>query len=360
MVDLDPIFPGDPPEAHPPSLDDFAFDLPADLIAQHPCPDRDSSRLMVLNRGERTLGTGRFPEIVQHFAPGDLLVLNDTRVIPARLLGEKESGGKVEVFLVRRKAGDPEDWICLTRCSKPLRTGARVLLGGEIIGTVLPASEPPYRHLRFECQGDFQEAIERVGRIPLPPYIRREPDPADRERYQTVFASTPGAVAAPTAGLHFTAEILDALRELGVEIHPLTLHVGLGTFLPVRTDDLRDHRMHSETFFIPESTAEGVNRAKSQGRRVFALGTTTTRTLEFALDDKGRLRSGEGSTDLFIYPGFRFQVVDALITNFHLSRSTLLMLVSAFAGRDFILEAYSRAVDERFRFFSYGDCMLIL
>lgn len=360
MVDLDPVFLTDSSEAHRSSPDDYTFDLPEELIAQHPRVDRDASRLMVLDRVDRSIDVGSFRQIVEHFVPGDVLVLNDTRVIPARLLGRKDSGGRVEVFLVRRNAGDAEEWICLTRCSKPLRTGARVLLEGGIVATVLPEAEPPYRHLRFECPGNFQETLERVGRIPLPPYIRREPDPADRERYQTVFASTPGAVAAPTAGLHFTPEILSALRQKGVAILPLTLHVGLGTFLPVRTDDLREHRMHSETYYIPESTAEAVNRAKSEGRRVFALGTTTTRTLEFALDDSGRLLAGEGSTDLFIYPGFRFRVVDALITNFHLSRSTLLMLVSAFAGRDFVLEGYRRAVEERFRFFSYGDCMLIL
>ncbi len=360
MVDLDPVFRGDRSASHVPSLDDFAFDLPDDLIAQHPCADRDASRLMVLGRADRSIRSGRFPGIVEHFVPGDVLVLNDTRVIPARLLGEKESGGKVEVFLLERKAGEAEDWLCLTRCSKPLREGAKVLLGGELAATVLPGAEPPHRLLRFACEGDFREVLERVGRMPLPPYIRREPDPADRERYQTVFASTPGAVAAPTAGLHFTEQILGALRDRGVEIRPLTLHVGLGTFLPVRTDDLREHRMHSETYFIPEATAEGVNRAKAEGRRIFALGTTTTRTLEFALDEGGRLQPGGGSTDLFIYPGFRFRMVDALITNFHLSRSTLLMLVSAFAGRDFVLEAYRRAVEERFRFFSYGDCMLIL
>jgi S-adenosylmethionine:tRNA ribosyltransferase-isomerase len=281
-------------------------------------------------------------------------------VIPARLLGEKASGGKIEVFLVRRLAAESEDWACLTKCSKPPRPGARLLLGGEIEGIVLPGGEAPYRHIRLACAGDFTATLERVGRIPLPPYIRREDNPADRERYQTVFARANGAVAAPTAGLHFTARTLEHLRSRGVEIRAVTLHVGLGTFLPVRAENILEHRMHQERYSIPPETAAAVNRAKAEGRRVFALGTTTTRTLEHAVDSQGRLRAGEGSSDLFIYPGFRFQMVDALITNFHLPKSTLLMLVSAFAGREFVLEAYRRAVQERFRFFSYGDCMLIV
>jgi S-adenosylmethionine:tRNA ribosyltransferase-isomerase len=341
-------------------LDEFDFALPDELIAQYPSAVRDMSRLMVLNRRERQIDVSVFGDILDHFVPGDLLVLNDTRVIPARLLGEKESGGKIEVFLVRRLASTDEDWACLTRCSKPPRPGSRLLLGGEIEATILPGGEAPYRHIRFSSQGDFTAALERVGRIPLPPYIRREDDLVDRERYQTVFAKANGAVAAPTAGLHFTERILDELRRREVDIRSLTLHVGLGTFLPVRTENILEHRMHSEAFFIPEATADAVNRAKREGRRVFALGTTTTRTLEYAVDADGRLQAGDGESDLFIYPGFRFRIVDGLITNFHLPKSTLLMLVSAFAGRDFILDAYNFAVRERFRFFSYGDCMLIL
>lgn len=361
MVDIDPICGGGAPLSKLMRPEDFEFDLPPELIAQHPLPTRDASRLMVLRRADRTIATGQFPEIVDRFAAGDVLVVNDTRVIPARLHGEKETGGKVEVFLVRPMSGEEgEVWSCLTRCSKPLRPGARVRLGGGIEGIVLPGGEPEHRLIRFECAGSFREALERVGRIPLPPYIRREDDALDRDRYQTVFARRPGAVAAPTAGLHFTGEVLQALEARGVEIRFLTLHVGLGTFLPVRVGDLREHRMHAESYHIPAETADAVNRAKGEGRRVFALGTTTTRTLEYAVDEDGRVRPGEGITDLFIYPGFRFRAVDALITNFHLSRSTLLMLVSAFGGRDLVLEAYRRAVGERFRFFSYGDCMLIL
>ena len=341
-------------------LTHFDFELPETLIAQHPPNSREDSRLMVLSRREKEIRAGMFPDILDYFAAGDLLVLNDTRVIPARLLGEKESGGRIEVFLVRRLASHEEDWACLTRCSKTPKAGARLLLGGEIEGTLLAGGEAPYRHIRFRCQGDFTQVLERVGRIPLPPYIRREDDQLDRDRYQTVFAITNGAVAAPTAGLHFTERILEGLRSRGVTICPLTLHVGLGTFLPVRVENILEHRMHVETYHIPWTTADAVNRAKAEGRRVFALGTTTTRTLEHAVDETGCLKAGEGNSDLFIYPGFKFRMVDAMITNFHLPKSTLLMLVSGFAGRDFILEAYRRAVRERFRFFSYGDCMLIL
>lgn len=341
-------------------LNDFDFELPEELIAQYPPDSREDSRLMVLNRRQKEIHAGVFRDILDHFVPGDLLVLNDTRVIPARLLGEKESGGRLEVFLVRRLASDEEDWACLTRSSKTPKPGTRLLLGGEIEATVLPGGEAPYRHIRFCCRGDFTEALERVGRIPLPPYIRREDDQVDRDRYQTVFAKANGAVAAPTAGLHFTEQILDELRAKGVEICPVTLHVGLGTFLPVRVENILEHRMHAEAFYIPQATADAVNDAKARGRRVFALGTTTTRTLEYAVDEQGYLKAGEGNSDLFIYPGFQFRIVDAMVTNFHLPKSTLLMLVSAFAGRDFALEAYRRAVREHFRFFSYGDCMLIL
>jgi S-adenosylmethionine:tRNA ribosyltransferase-isomerase len=341
-------------------LSDFDFELPEELIAQQPPPARQDSRLMVLRRASRSLDLGRFTDVLQHFRAGDVLVINDTRVIPARLLGRKESGGRIEVFLVRRLPGEEEIWSCLTRCSKAPRPGCRLLLGDGIEGQVVEGGEPPYRHIRFDCDGDFAQVLEKEGRIPLPPYIRREDTPEDRERYQTVFARAAGAVAAPTAGLHFTAELLDAVRARGVEICPLTLHVGLGTFLPIRGDDITGHRMHEENFVVPPATAAAINRAKAEGRRVLALGTTSTRTLEYAVDERGRLQAGAGVCDLFIHPGFRFRIVDGLITNFHLPRSTLLLLVSALAGRDFILQAYGRAVAERFRFFSYGDCMLII
>jgi len=341
-------------------LDDFDYDLPAELIAQHPLASREDSRLMVLERDTRTVSVGQFSGICRYFRAGDLLVLNDTRVLPARLLGTKETGGRIEVFLVRRLPGEAEVWECLTKCSKPPRPGGKLLLAGGIEGEVLPGGEEPYRRICFQAPDGFLVALERAGRMPLPPYIRRDDDQLDRSRYQTVFADKLGAVAAPTAGLHFTEAILSQLQELGVEIRMLTLHVGLGTFLPVRVDDVRSHRMHAENYEISADTAEAINLAKADGRRVLAVGTTTTRTLEYAVDSAGRVVPGEGVTDLFIYPGFRFQVVDALVTNFHLPRSTLLMLVSAMAGRDFTLAAYRQAVAQRFRFFSYGDCMLIL
>lgn len=339
---------------------DFDFELPPELIAQTPAAERDASRLMVLRRQEGTVQVDVFPEIVEFFRAGDLLVVNDTRVIPARLLGVKESGGRVEALLVRRIPQEGEVWECLTRASKPLRPGSRLLFGGKLPATVLPGGEEPCRRLEFDCTGDFFALLDEVGRIPLPPYIRREAGPEDRKRYQTVFARQGTSVAAPTAGLHFTPRILDALREKGVAIHPVTLHVGPGTFLPVRVEDIRNHRMHGEPFAVSAETAAAVNRAREERRRVIAVGTTTIRTLESAAGPDGRLAPGTGVTDLFIYPGYRFKVADALVTNFHLPRSTLLMMVAAFAGQEFVLGAYRRAVREGFRFFSYGDCMLIL
>lgn len=342
-------------------LNDFDFTLPEELIAQQPAPQREGSRLMCLERQTQSVVVRNFPDILDYFQPGDLLVVNDTRVIPARLLGAKESGGKVEILLVRRVvAASREEWLCMTRSSKPLRPGTLIRLPGEVSAEVLGEAEPPYRRVRFSCVGDFLQRVEEIGHLPLPPYIKRPDAAGDRSRYQTVFARASGAVAAPTAGLHFTDGILQQLRDKGVQIHPLTLHVGLGTFLPVRVADIRDHRMHAELFSIQPQTADAVNQAKQQGRRVFALGTTSSRALETAATDDGVLQAGSGESEIFIYPGYRFKLVDALITNFHLPKSTLLMLVSAFAGREFILSAYQRAVEERFRFFSYGDCMLIL
>lgn len=343
-------------------LDDYDFTLPEELIAQVPTARRDASKLMCLNRDSGTVETGSFPDILDCFNSGDVLVFNDTRVIPARLLGQKESGGKVEIFLVRKheQSGEREEWLCLTKSSRPVRVGTRVRLSDDLVAEVLEVVESPYRLIRFECDGDFMERVEALGHLPLPPYIKREDDSNDRERYQTVFAREKGAVAAPTAGLHFTEGILQQLRDKGVELRNLTLHVGLGTFLPVRVDDIREHKMHSEVFSVPQQTADAVNRAHAEGRRVIALGTTSARALETATTDEGVLVAGSDSSEIFIYPGYRFKAVDALVTNFHLPKSTLLMLVSAFADREFILSAYRRAVEERFRFFSYGDCMMIV
>lgn len=343
-------------------LTDFDFSLPDELIAQIPAAQRDASRLLCLDRQSATVELKQFADILGYFRSGDVLVVNDTRVIPARLFGRKLTGGKVEVFLVRQypEALEAKEWLCLTKSSKPLRVGTVVNFTPDFSAEVLEEVESPYRRVRFHCSGDFMNKVEEVGHLPLPPYIKREDRPEDRSRYQTVFARKKGAVAAPTAGLHFTEKILQQLEVAGVEILKLTLHVGLGTFLPVRVDDIRQHKMHAELFSIPEATATAVNLARREGRRIFALGTTSVRALETAATDENLLLAGSGDSEIFIYPGYRFKIVDALITNFHLPKSTLLMLVSAFAGRDFILSAYQQAVAERFRFFSYGDCMLIL
>ncbi|PLX86949.1 MAG: tRNA preQ1(34) S-adenosylmethionine ribosyltransferase-isomerase QueA, partial [Desulfuromonas sp.] len=281
-------------------------------------------------------------------------------VIPARLLGHKESGGRVELLLVRPVSGSGTIWQCMAKSSKPLRQGMVIQLPEDCRARVVEESGEGQHLIDFDCPVDFQTFLEEHGHIPLPPYIRRDDGPFDRDRYQTVFASSPGAVAAPTAGLHFTEKTFTELNISGIGVCGIVLHVGPGTFLPVRSENLEQHRMHSERFEVPAATAALVNRAKSEGRRVVALGTTVTRTLEHASNDKGQLVTGGGETELFIRPGYRFKMVDALITNFHLPRSTLLMLVAAFAGRDLTLRAYREAVDEDYRFFSYGDCMLIV
>jgi S-adenosylmethionine:tRNA ribosyltransferase-isomerase len=343
-------------------LTDFDFLLPDDLIAQVPAATRDASRLLCLDRQSTTIESKQFLDIVKYFQPGDVLVINDTKVIPARLLGRKPTGGKVEVLLVRPCSGETADdeWFCLTKSSKSLRPGTVVEFSSGFSAEILEGAESPYRRVRFYCSGVFMDKVDEVGHLPLPPYIKREDRQDDRSRYQTVFARERGAVAAPTAGLHFTEKVLQQLRTAGVEIVNLTLHVGLGTFLPVRVDDIRQHKMHAEFYSISAETATAVNTAHTEGRRVFALGTTSARALETAATADGLLTTGSGESEIFIYPGYQFKIVDALITNFHLPKSTLLMLVSAFAGRDFILTAYRQAVVEQFRFFSYGDCMLIV
>lgn len=339
-------------------LDDFDYFLPPELIAQQPSDRRDASRLMTLERESGTVAEISFRGIPALFHEGDLLVVNDTRVIPARLTGFKESGGRVEVFLVRRLAASGELWHCLVKASKPPKPGTLLLLPEGLEARVVERGEGELWMVSFSPVAGFEERLERVGSVPLPPYIRRPMEEHDRERYQTVFARVKGAVAAPTAGLHMTPELLEEIRARGVEIVPLTLHVGLGTFMPVRVEDLREHRMHREFCAVPETTAARVNAAKREGRRVVALGTTSARALEHAAAD-GILQAGESEADIFIYPGYRFKVVDALITNFHLPKSTLLMLVSALAGRELLLRAYAEAVERRFRFFSYGDAMFI-
>jgi S-adenosylmethionine:tRNA ribosyltransferase-isomerase len=340
-------------------IKDFDYHLPPGLIAQEPPCSRDSARLMTLDRPSGSIGEMSFAKAPRLFREGDLLVLNDTRVIPARLLGTKESGGRAEIFLVRKQLKPGEVWQCLIRSSKPARPGTLIRLPGDVTALVEERGEGDTWSVSFTPQEGFEDWLERHGSMPLPPYIKRAAGDHDRERYQTVFAREKGAVAAPTAGLHFTEGLLQEIARRGVEIATLTLHVGLGTFLPIRAENPLQHRMHREYFRIPEKTAEAVNRRKESGGRVVAAGTTTTRALEHAAGPDGLLRASEGEADIFIYPGYTFKIVDALFTNFHLPKSTLLMLVSAFAGRDLLFAAYAEAVRREFRFYSYGDAMFI-
>jgi len=338
--------------------DDFDFNLPDELIASEPLEKRDASRLMTLGRQSGEIGEYAVTDLPDLLRSGDLLVLNNTRVLPARLFGRKESGGRVELFLVRRLDGDDEQWESLIRSSKPSRPGTLIHLEEGVCATVLGQGDGETRVVSFSGFDDFVSWLERVGQVPLPPYIRRAPTESDRERYQTVFAAERGAVAAPTAGLHFTGDLLQRIRGRGVETATITLHVGLGTFMPMRVEDPRQHRMHSERYRVPQETVAAINACRERGGRVVAVGTTVTRTLEHAAAG-GTLLAGSGETEIFIFPGYRFRVVDALITNFHLPKSTLLMLVSAFAGRESVLAAYSEAVARGFRFYSYGDAMFI-
>ena len=340
------------------NLHDFYYDLPQELIAQDPLEDRSSSRLLVLNRetGEREHRI--FRDIVEYLRPGDCLVVNDTKVIPARLMGEKEgTGAGIEVLLLKRKEGNV--WETLVKPGKKARPGARILFGGGLLkGEVVDVVEDGNRLIRFEYEGIFEEILDQLGQMPLPPYITHQLK--DKNRYQTVYAKHDGSAAAPTAGLHFTPELLRQIEEMGVHIAHVTLHVGLGTFRPVKVENIQEHHMHSEYYVVEEDQAELINRTKAQGGRVIAVGTTSCRTLESASSEEGVLKAGSGWTDIFIYPGYRFRMIDALITNFHLPESTLMMLVSAFAGRDQIMAAYEEAVKERYRFFSFGDAMLII
>jgi S-adenosylmethionine:tRNA ribosyltransferase-isomerase len=338
---------------------DFNYILPPELIAQSPAYRREDSRLLVLDRREKAIIETVFSGIDELFRPGDLLVLNDTRVIPARLFGTKETGGQVEIFLVRRLPEPGVVWTCLVRSSKRPRPGTAVLLPGGMTARVVEPYDEETWKVSFSPVEDFGGWLDAEGHMPLPPYIRRSAEPEDRGRYQTVFATNPGAVAAPTAGLHFTPTLLERITAMGVEIAPVTLHVGLGTFLPVRVERVDEHRMHREEYSVPEKTAAAIAARKSGAGRVIALGTTTARTLEHAALPDGTVCPGRGEADIFIYPGYQFRVVDAMITNFHLPCSTLLLLVAAFTGRDFLMEAYNEAVKRRFRFYSYGDAMFI-
>ncbi len=335
---------------------DFDYDLPEELIAQHPLEPRDSSRLMVLNRENEGVGHHVFHDLPQYLHAGDVLVLNTTRVIPARLIGEKETQAKIEFLLLKRLEQD--NWEVLVKPGKRLKVGQKVSFGnGLLMGELLEIMPDGNRRVKFHYEGVFEEVLDRLGTMPLPPYITEQLE--DQGRYQTVYAQEKGSAAAPTAGLHFTPELLDKLKSQGVEIVDILLHVGLGTFRPVQVEEIDEHKMHSEYYRVTEEAARQINRAKDEGRRVIAVGTTVIRTLE-TVGREGRVQPGEGWTDIFIYPGYKFKIADALITNFHFPRSTLLMLVSAFAGQDFILRAYRLAVQERYRFYSFGDAMLII
>ncbi|NLI93614.1 MAG: tRNA preQ1(34) S-adenosylmethionine ribosyltransferase-isomerase QueA [Peptococcaceae bacterium] len=344
-------------------VDEFDFDLPEELIAQTPVEPRDSSRLMIVNKEKGTIEHSEFRKIVDLLQPGDVLVLNKTKVIPARLLGvKKETGAKIEVLLLKRN--EKNIWEVLIKPGKRLKIDQEVIFGeGLLTGRLISVLGNGNRIMEFRYTGVFEEILDQLGKMPLPPYITAELK--DQERYQTVYAKESGSAAAPTAGLHFTDEILDRIRAKGVEILEILLHVGLGTFRPVKTENIMDHQMHSEYFKIDQDTVSRINLAKREGRRVIAVGTTVVRTLESAaslMEEKGiqELAALEGWTDIFIYPGYEFKIIDALITNFHFPRSTLIMLVSSLAGRELILQAYRTAVEERYRFFSFGDAMFIV
>lgn len=366
-------------------VSDFDYHLPEELIARQPLADRAASRLLHVERKRDTLEDRQFRDFPDLLRPDDLLVFNNTRVLPARLYGHRSGSraqrlslenpaatdflrGKVEVLLTKQLSSSPLEWEALVHPGRKLGLGERVFFGGnadeashELAAEIIGRGTFGERHLRFDPVDDFFAVLNRIGHIPLPPYINRPDTPEDREQYQTVYAKPPGSVAAPTAGLHFTPEILERIRQRGIDTAELTLHVGLGTFQPIRVDVVEQHKLHTEWFEIPQDTAERIQRARDAGRRIVAVGTTTVRTLEFVARQRndGRIIAQAGEADIFIYPGFDFRVVGTMLTNFHLPKSTLLMLVSAFAGRERILRAYEHAVQERYRFYSYGDCMFV-
>lgn len=337
---------------------DFYYDLPKELIAQDPLEDRSSSRLMILNSKTGDIKCGVFTDIIDYLHEGDCLVLNDTKVIPARLFGTKtDTGANVEVFLLKRKGDNV--WETLVRPGKKLRPGAKVSFGdGRLKCEILEVVEEGNRLVRFEFDGIFEEILDELGQMPLPPYITHELK--DRDRYQTVYAKNEGSAAAPTAGLHFTKELLSKVEEKGVKIAYVTLHVGLGTFRPVKVEDVNEHHMHSEWYEVSKEAADIINSTKANGGRVICVGTTSCRTIESSSSSKNVINVGSGNTEIFIYPGYEFKLLDGLITNFHLPESTLLMLVSALAGKENVMNAYKKAIEEKFRFFSFGDAMFIM
>ena len=340
-------------------LHDFYYDLPEELIAQDPLSDRSSSRLMVLDKETGEIEHKIFRDIVDYLKPGDCLVVNDTKVIPARLIGTKvDTGAAIEVLLLKRLEDRQDTWEVLVKPGKKAKVGAKISFGeGKLIGEVIDIVEEGNRLIQFTYDGIFEEILDELGQMPLPPYITHKLE--DKNRYQTVYAKHEGSAAAPTAGLHFTTELLEQIKAKGIKIAHVTLHVGLGTFRPVKEENILDHHMHSEFCIIEQDAADMINETKAAGGRVVSVGTTSTRTLESMSDDDGTVHAGSKWTDIFIYPGYKFKVIDALITNFHLPESTLLMLVSALYDREHILEAYKVAVEEKYRFFSFGDAMLI-
>jgi len=352
------------------ALSAYNYQLPAELIAQRPADRRDQSNLLVMDRQSGQLRHRRFRALGDFLRPGDVLVVNNTAVVPGRLVGKKASGGRIEVLICNfngnayASASEANSvYECLIKASKPPRPGSLLYFGEQLTAQVLEQRSGTYV-IKFDADGDFGTVLDRLGEVPLPPYIRRSeeltPPCDDRAAYQTVYATEKGAIAAPTAGLHFTPELLASLKAKGVGLAAITLHVGYGTFQPVRSQDIRLHKMHSERYSISTTVAKRVNTAHATGHRVIAVGTTCVRTLEYATDANGEVAAGNGDCDLFIYPGYRFKAVDALITNFHLPQSTLIMLVSAFAGRDNVLQAYQEAIQRKYRFYSYGDAMLII
>ena len=337
---------------------DFYYDLPEELIAQDPLEDRTASRLLVLDRKTGAVKHKIFSDVIDYLNKGDCLVINNTRVIPARLIGEKEgTGGKVEVLLLKRRANDV--WETLVKPGKKLKPGAKITFGdGRLRAEVLEVVEEGNRLVKFHYEGIFEEILDSLGEMPLPPYITHKLE--DKEMYQTVYAKFDGSAAAPTAGLHFTKELLNKIEEKGIKISSITLHVGLGTFRPVKVDDVNNHHMHTEWYEVNAEAAEIINETKRNGGRVICVGTTSCRTIESVADDNGYMKAKTGETDIFIYPGYKFNVMDGLITNFHLPESTLVMLVSAFAGKENVLSAYETAVKEKYRFFSFGDAMILI
>jgi S-adenosylmethionine:tRNA ribosyltransferase-isomerase len=340
-------------------IEEFDYHLPLSLIAQYPSSQRGETSLMILHRQTGVFEHQAFQDIAKSLRAGDLLVMNNTRVLPARLIGKKETGGRIEMLLIPSWNGSGGQWKALIKGSRKVKRGSRIQFEPGLQGEIEEVKAGKAR-VSFSYDGEVAELLRKIGHVPLPPYIKRGDEPLDRERYQTVFAERDGSIAAPTAGLHFTHALLQSLKENGVRTTWITLHIGIGTFTPVKARDIEDHSMEAEWIEISEETAKEIKATKARGGRVISVGTTTTRALESFYDENGGVRSGKGMTSLFIYPSYRFRVIDGLITNFHLPKSTLIMLVSAFAGKDLLMRAYQEAVDRKYRFYSYGDAMLIL